>query len=327
MVAAADEAGCESAETAEVSSAPAPYSVDDGITAGRATLDTTATVACTDALDAAGCSARDLDAVRTACLAVVKGSVTTGLGCRADFECSGGWCANVALGCGAVAAPSPPPAATAPRRPATPPATAAPDTALPTVSAPPPAIWRDLRRRPRLPRAHPGQPRLDGELRRDRQSGRDRVSSDECALGLYCASGTLKCAARFADGAQCTDIDACGTGKSCVGLAYAHGVSVGKPGACGAFLDAGAACDPTADDSGCAADSACGKTSKRCDAVGAAGARPASGCRDGLYCDANRTCQPLVAYGAGCTPAATVASRLPLRRLRQTARACLTDCP
>ena len=330
VVAAADEADCESAETAEVSSAPAPYSVDDGITAGRATLDATATKACTDALDAAGCSARDLDAVRTACLAVVKGSVTTGIGCRADFECSGGWCANVALGCGAVCRPF----ATAGGD-----CTAAPcDTAsycssghcvADGISAAACDLARPCAAGLVCRGLIPGSPGSTGSCGAIAKAGESCATSDECALGLYCASGTLKCAARVADGAQCTDIDACVTGKSCVGLAYAHGVSVGKPGACGAFLDAGAACDPTADDSGCAVDTACGKTSKTCDAVGAAGsACPTSGCRDGLYCDGNSTCQPLVAYGAGCN-AGGLPSQAGCRygACDSAAHACLTYCP
>jgi hypothetical protein len=332
VVAAADEADCETAETASVASAPPPYSVDDGITAARAVLDATATKACTDALTAAACSARDVDAVRVACLSVVKGSVPTGIGCRADFECAGGYCANVALGCGAVCRPF---------------GTAGFDCTAtpcdPSTSYCDPASAKCVANGVSGTECEAGKPCAAGLICRGlvattgatgscgaiAKVGESCVTSDDCALGLYCASGTLQCTARVADGAQCTDIDACGTGKTCVGLAYPQGTSVGKPGSCAAFLDAGAACDPTADDSGCAADSACGKTSKTCDAVGAAGsACPASGCRDGLYCDANSTCQPLVAYGAGCAPEDSSANGgCRYGSCDESARACLTYCP
>ncbi|MCU1281925.1 MAG: hypothetical protein JWM53_5471 [bacterium] len=332
VVAGADEAGCETAETASVASAPPPYSVDDGITAGRAALDAAAAKACTDALDAAGCSAGDVDAVKAACLSVVTGRVKTGLGCRADFECAAGWCANIALGCGSVCSPF---------------ATAGFDcTATPCdrssycdplsshcvadgvsggeceVARPCAAglVCRGL-----LPRSAGST----GKCGAVAKSGEACATSDECALGLYCASATLKCAARIADGMQCTDIDACGAGKSCVGLAYPQGTSVGKPGTCGAFLDAGAACDPAADDSGCALDTACGKTSKTCDAIGTAGSPcPASGCRDGLYCDDHSLCQPLIAYGAGCAPGVSAAhAGCRFGACDPDARACLTHCP
>lgn len=60
----------------------------DFVTAGRATVDAAAAKSCTDARAAAGCSARDVDAVKAACSAVVVGKVAPGLGCRADFECA-----------------------------------------------------------------------------------------------------------------------------------------------------------------------------------------------------------------------------------------------
>ena len=332
VASAADEAGCESAESAPVTTATPPYSPDDGITAGRAMLDTTATAACTSALDAAGCSARDVDAVRAACLTVVTGSVQTGVGCRADFECVGGYCANVALGCGSVCRPF---------------ATAGFDCTStpcdPSTSYCDPASAKCVADGISGTECEAQKPCAAGLICRGltattgatgscgaiAKAGETCVTSDDCALGLYCASGTLKCTARLADAAQCTDIDACGSGKTCVGLAYPQGTSVGKPGTCAAFLDAGAACDPTADDSGCAADSACGKTSKTCDAIGTAGsACPASGCRDGLYCDANSICQPLVAYGAGCAPD-DVSNNGGCRygSCDENARACLTYCP
>ena len=332
IVAAADEADCETAETAGVTSATPPYSVDDGISAGRAMLDTTAAGACTSALDAAACSARDIEAVRAACLSVVKGQVQTGVGCRADFECASGYCANVALGCGAVCRPF---------------ATAGFDcTAAPCA---PSTSWCDHASGKCVAdgisgaECEAGKPCAAGLICRGltamlgatgtcgavAKAGEACVTSDDCAAGLYCASGTLKCTARVADGAQCTDLDACVAGKSCVGLAYPQGTSVGKPGTCGAFLDAGAACDPAADDSGCPADTACGKTSKTCDAIGTAGsACPKIGCRDGLYCDEHSTCQPLVAYGGGCAPDdASANGGCRYGSCDENARACLTYCP
>ncbi|HEY2743982.1 MAG TPA: hypothetical protein VGL86_05150 [Polyangia bacterium] len=332
VVAAANEAACETAETAPETTAPPPYSVDDGIAAGRAALDAAKAKACTDALAAAGCSARDVGTVSSACLTVVAGSVQTGLGCRADFECASGYCANVALGCGSVCRPF---------------ATAGFDCSAtpcdPTTSYCDPASAKcaadgvsgaeceavkpcaaGLVCRGLVPSS--GATGLCGAIAK---AGESCTTSDECALGLYCASGTLKCTARIAAAAQCSDIDACVAGQSCVGLAYPAGTSVGKPGTCGAFLDAGAACDPTADDSGCPVDTACGKTSKTCDAVGAAGMPcPTTGCRDGLYCDESSTCQPLIAYGAGCAPNESADNGgCRFGACDPDARACLSYCP
>lgn len=332
VVAAADEAGCEEAETAGVSAAPPPYSVDDAVTAGRATVDATAAKACTDALAAAACSARDVDAVKSACAPVVVGKVKLGLGCRADFECAGGWCGNIALGCGAVCKPFATAGFDCSATPCDPTSycdslsrhcvAAGASGAECEVARP---CAKGLVCRGLLP-ASAGATGTCGAIAK---AGEACATSDECALGLYCASATLKCTARVADGMQCTDIDACFGGKSCVGLAYPQGTSVGKPGTCGAFLDAGAACDPAADDSGCPADTACGKTSKTCDAVGGAGMPcPARGCRDGLYCDGHSTCQPLVAYGGACAPdQASGNASCRWGACDPQARACLTYCP
>ena len=332
VVAAADEAGCESAETATVTTATPPYSVDDGISAGRAMLDSTAAGACTAALDAAGCSARDVDAVRAACLAVVTGTVQPGLGCRADFECASGYCGNIALGCGAACRPF---------------ATAGADCTKapcdPATSYCDPASGKCVAHGVSGAECEAKKPCAAGLVCRGllpmigatgscgavAKAGESCATSDECAQGLFCASATARCTARVADGAQCTDLDACGSGKTCLGLAYPHGTSVGKPGSCAAFLDAGAACDPAADGSGCPVDTACGKSSKTCDAVGTAGTPcPAAGCRDGLYCDENGVCQPLVAYGAGCATDDTVHNGgCRFGSCDAEARACLTFCP
>jgi len=332
VVAAAGEAGCVSAETATVTTATPPYSVDDGISAGRAMLDTTAAGACTSALDAAACSARDVDAVRSACLSIVAGSVATGLGCRGDFECASGYCANVALGCGAVCRPF---------------ATAGADCTKslcdPATSYCDPASDKCVAKGVSGAECEAKKPcatsfvcrgllptiGATGSCGAVAKAGESCATSDECDKGLFCASATAKCTARIADGAQCTDSDACGAGKTCLGLAYPHGTSVGKPGSCAAFLDAGAACDPSADDAGCPADTACGKTSKTCDAVGSAGtACPTSGCRDGLYCDDNNVCQPLVAYGAGCAVDDSIHNGgCRFGTCDSQARACLTYCP
>lgn len=332
-VGATDEADCESAESAEVQSAPPPYSVDDGIAAGRATLDATATKACTDALGAAACSARDVDAVHAACSHVVKGAVATGLGCRADFECADGWCANVALGCGAICRPfagagfacaSAVCDAASFCDPLTQKCVA--DGAMTQSCDDKHPCAAPLVCRGFVPSASGSTP---GECGPVAKAGESCATSDECALGLYCASATRECTARIATAQQCSDLDACVGGDSCRGLTYPKGTSVGKPGTCAAFLDVGAACDPTVDDSGCPRDSACGKTSKTCDPVGAAGsACPPRGCRDGLYCDSRGLCQPLVAYGAACAPSDARAN-LSCRfgACDATAHACLTYCP
>jgi hypothetical protein len=135
----------------------------------------------------------------------------------------------------------------------------------------------------------------------------------DCQAGLFCNTEAAKhvCTARTAvAGGTCSAFEACPDGQLCIGLTVnaTTGV-VTTPGKCGAVLDVGGACDPTADEDGCPDDTDCDATSKKCVVAGAEGSTCTPGdddCRDAFYCDSTMLkCTKLVALGQACVPQPT----------------------
>ncbi|HEX4459586.1 MAG TPA: hypothetical protein VIA18_16510 [Polyangia bacterium] len=331
FVAASEDASCQAEQTLSITSPP-PYTPDDGITAGRATLNTTVTAACLAAIGAGGCGLADDYAIQNACTGVLKGTVANGVGCRGSFECMTGFCLVPGDGCAGTCKAF---------------ATAGfscadsvcdnnsycdPDTAV--------CVAKGSSTLP-CSATQPCQPGLvckgeaadgtGGTCGAVVKSGGDCTASTDCDVGLYCSvsTGTAKCTALLQSGASCTDFDACGQSLDCVGLTVASGTNVGAPGKCGGWIDIAATCDPTTTETGCTFDATCDAGSKKCTAIGTAGyaCQTSNDCHIGLYCNANTVCAAEVPYGDACNTNDGATDQCLSGSCDATSSACLTYCP
>ena len=138
---------------------------------------------------------------------------------------------------------------------------------------------------------------------------------DDCDSTLFCDpnAATPVCTARLAAGADCTSIGSCQDTLECLNIQTDMNGMVTTPGKCGAYLDAGKACDPSISANGsydgCAVDTFCDPAKSVCTPFGHAGddcsmaTGPFGGgfCNPNFYCDDSGTCQPMVALNAACT--------------------------
>jgi hypothetical protein len=152
-------------------------------------------------------------------------------------------------------------------------------------------------------------------------------NDEHCRADLFCDWGMREpeCRERLPRDAECRWLHACADGLTCAGLKLGGHHPAGRrydvlaAGRCLPHLDAGSACDPDADVSGCPDSMTCDTTSRTCRSTGWAGDpcesswippgtpedRPLRrrSCRGGLYCDPEtRTCHPQLATDERCTP-------------------------
>ena len=151
-------------------------------------------------------------------------------------------------------------------------------------------------------RDHPHAPeyKVPGHCRGPGRNGEScQPFWNECADGFVCDAYRSSCVPTPATGGPCTSPGTCPDGESCVGL---HDRGAAR---CAPFLDAGAACDPDALETGCPRSLRCDRKSRTCRSQGHRGdpCKPNGGCNAALYCDwKTLTCQPSLPEGAPCLP-------------------------
>ena len=316
--AASTEPACENAVVPGLAAYPTAYSPAEAIAAGRLTLDSAAARACIAAWATAGCGLIDRAIADGECRAYVAAR-TVGQSCLANAECVGGYCqGSVHDGCGGSCAAWI--ANGQPCDPAKPLCDAATAVCLPSsstcvalVGSGAPCGANALCQHglvcvddPAADGGATGFCRATGALGEPCVNYRFGFSS--CNPGLYCddsGAAPSVCAKRKVSGDICGNVGVCADGLDCIGLDPRADPVIA--GVCGAYLDAGHACNPAHFDSGCARDLRCDAATSTCVAAGLVNSDcSATGfCRDHLYCDTSGKCSPVVPFAGTCVPPAT----------------------
>jgi len=330
-IARSEEAQCPAQREASRAMYPAAYDHAEAVGSKRLAFDETAVAACISAIQNAGCTPDQLSAALLLCNKIYQPLVAVGAACRAQEECTAGYCEqgpNGSDGCagtctnflaeGATCDPNNDHCAgTDFCDGTTKKCTARVGSGVACGDSP--QCTQDLFCIGFVP-AQMGQPGKQGSCKPQGQVG-DECGIDpftgatSCTPGLYCdlSGATSACKERLAPATDCSQPGSCVDGFACVGLKLNHMTgAVTAKGKCTMFADVGAACDPTADDDGCPADTNCDAGSKTCVITGPAGAdcsNTATGtggiCNGDLYCDSTTNkCTASVPLGGACTPPA-----------------------
>jgi hypothetical protein len=326
FVSAAQKAACEQAVPGNLMMYPASYDYGAAVTGGRLKYDPVAAQACIDAWKKAGCSSDQQNVAAAACRNVYTPLVSVGGTCFAYAECIGGYCKNSQQqGCMGICTAW----------------LAKGDTCDPNNDICDPKVgYCDGTSTKCIEYTHvggncdnttcdamtfcladptPGDAGMgDGAATPPatcRAPGKVGdicqvffYGDDTCSPELFCDDTVTPnvCATQHDSGAACGSFAACKDGLDCVGLGFDQMTGMTILGKCGPYLDIGATCDPSVSESGCAFDTTCDMTAKKCALRGL----PASDCSADFYCvteyycDVMNKCSKTVPFGMACTPPA-----------------------
>jgi hypothetical protein len=301
------------------------YSIDDAVKAGRVKFDPAEAQRCYDAQSKFGCTQDEVIAAQASCTKVLTGLVQTGGMCLAQLECADGFCdqgnnTQRNDGCAGTCKPWLNVGDTCdPQSPLCAPTAFCDNTTMKCAAqlsmgtaCTPGSCGADLFCKGYVAASAgpPAVPETKGSCLPAGKLG-DACQAfffgnTDCSPDFFCDTSqtTAVCATKVAMGGACKDFAACVDGLDCLGLTFDMNGNLSKSGACGAYVDVGATCDPAGGEAGCPFDAPCDATAKTCTITGTEGSDCSmTSCRTNLYCDdTTMKCTKQVALGAACTP-------------------------